>query len=60
MSGNVEISGNTRSGSENNLYILAGDMITLTGPLTGTTPVGVTTGKEPDTEPVDFAEAADK
>ena len=41
LSGNPTISGNRKNGSASNLYLEGGKAITITGPLTNATPIGV-------------------
>lgn len=48
ISGNLDISGNKKSGADNNVYLPTKEYITITGELTGSK-IGVTTEKTPDT-----------
>lgn len=61
VSGNITITGNTKNGTANNVF-LSGEAITVTGPLTGS-PIGVTTSNTPDKNSTyctyfDFAKAS--
>lgn len=49
ISGNLDISGNKKSGADNNVYLPDYKSITVAGALTGSNPIGVTTEKTPDT-----------
>lgn len=48
ISGNLDISGNKKSGADNNVYLPDNKSITVAGALTGSNPIGVTTEKTPD------------
>lgn len=48
ISGNLDISGNKKSGADNNVYLPDYKSITVAGALTGSNPIGVTTEKTPD------------
>lgn len=48
ISGNLDISGNKKSGADNNVYLPTNKYITIAGALTGSNPIGVTTEKTPD------------
>lgn len=48
ISGNLDISGNKKSGADNNVYLPTNKYITIVGALTGSKPIGVTTEKTPD------------
>lgn len=48
ISGNLDISGNKKSGADNNVYLPTNKYITIVGALTGSNPIGVTTEKTPD------------
>ena len=48
ISGNVNISGNKKGSTANNVYLEGEKTITVTGKLTGTTPIGITTEKTPN------------
>ena len=63
-SGNITITGNTKNGTANNVF-LSGEkaIITVLEPLTGSSPIGVTTSRTPDKNNtyyayVDFAKAS--
>ena len=46
--GNINVTGNKKSGKANNIYLPSGQIIKITGGLTNTAPIGVTTEVEPD------------
>ena len=46
--GNINVTGNKKSGKANNLYLPNGQIIKIMGKLTNTTPIGITTEVEPD------------
>lgn len=48
ISGNINVTGNKKSGKANNIYLPNGQIIKIMGELTNTTPIGVTTEVEPD------------
>ncbi len=48
ISGGVEISGNKKAGTDNNVYLPTSKYITITGKLTGDQKIGVTTEAIPD------------
>ena len=48
ISGNLDISGNKKSGADNNVYLPDYKSITVAGALTGSYPIGVTTEMTPD------------
>lgn len=48
ISGGVEINSNTKNSANNNVYLPTNKYITITGALTGSNPIGVTTEKTPD------------
>lgn len=48
ISGNINVTGNKKSGKANNIYLPSGQIIKITGGLTNTAPIGVTTEVEPD------------
>ena len=48
ISGNINVTGNKKSGKANNIYLPSGQIIKITGGLTNTAPIGVTTEMEPD------------
>ena len=48
MSGNINVTGNKKSGKANNIYLPNGQIIKIMGELTNTAPIGVTTEVEPD------------
>ena len=48
ISGNLDISGNKKSGADNNVYLPTNKYITIAGELTGRNPIGVTTEKTPN------------
>lgn len=48
ISGNLDISGNKKAGADNNIYLPTNKCITISGALTGSNPIGVTTEKTPD------------
>ena len=48
ISGNLDISGNKKAGADNNVYLPTNKYITISGALTGSNPIGVTTEKTPD------------
>ena len=62
VSGNITITGNTKNGTANNVF-LSGEAITVLEPLTGSSPIGVTTSRTPDKNSkyytyIDFAKAS--
>lgn len=48
ISGNINVTGNKKSGKANNIYLPNGQIIKIMGELTNTAPIGVTTEVEPD------------
>lgn len=46
--GNINVTGNKKSGKANNIYLPSSQIIKITGGLTNTAPIGVTTEMEPD------------
>ena len=48
ISGNINVTGNKKSGKANNIYLPNGQIIKIIGELTNTAPIGVTTEVEPD------------
>ena len=48
ISGNINVTGNKKSGKANNIYLPNGQLIKIMGELTNTAPIGVTTEVEPD------------
>ena len=48
ISGNINVTGNKKSGKANNIYLPNGQILKITGELTNTAPIGVTTEMEPD------------
>ena len=58
MEGDVTVKENTASSDKCNLFLSNGMKIAITGALTGTASVGVTTKEKPGTVPVDFAAAS--
>ena len=48
ISGNIDISGNKKESADNNVYLPTNKYINITGELTGSNPIGVTTEKTPD------------
>lgn len=48
ISGNINVTGNKKSGKANNIYLPNGQILKITGELTNTAPIGVTTEVEPD------------
>lgn len=48
ISGNINVTGNKKSGKANNIYLPNGQIIKIMGELTNTTPIGVTTEVEPN------------
>lgn len=48
ITGNINVTGNKKSGKANNIYLPNGQIIKIMGELTNTAPIGVTTEVEPD------------
>lgn len=48
ISGNINVTGNKKSGKANNIYLPNGQIIKIMGELTNTAPIGVTTEVEPN------------
>lgn len=48
ISGNINVTGNKKSGKANNIYLPNGQIIKIMGELTNTAPIAVTTEVEPD------------
>lgn len=48
ISGNINVTGNKKSGKANNIYLPNGQIIKIIGELTNTAPIGVTTEVEPN------------
>lgn len=48
VSGNITITGNTKNGTANNVFLGGKAIITVLEPLTGSSPIGVTTSCTPD------------
>lgn len=48
ISGNINVTGNKKSGKANNIYLPNGQIIKIMGELTNTAPISVTTEVEPD------------